>query len=219
MHVVAASRRARKGPALLVSSAGTRARPRTCVGCRQTAPRGELLRVFVTPAGELVPDVAGGGDGRGAWVHPTLGCLRAAPRGMGRALGVPEPGWAAFAGHLQAVAGRRVEGLLSAALRSRRAVAGADLCEAALARGAPLLVVARDARSAAELGWVRDAVAAGRALAWGSKEALGRLSRHGETALVAVEEEGLAKAVRRAAELQALGLTLAGGLEVSREDG
>ncbi|HSV37410.1 MAG TPA: YlxR family protein [Nocardioidaceae bacterium] len=52
---------------------------RTCVGCRERAPKKELLRV-VAGDGTLVPDPAGRAPGRGAHVHPTPECLALALR-------------------------------------------------------------------------------------------------------------------------------------------
>ena len=63
---------------------------RTCVGCRQTAPKAELLRV-VWNAGPVV-DVSQIEPGRGAYLHRRSACLERAVRrrSMGRALRVGE---------------------------------------------------------------------------------------------------------------------------------
>jgi uncharacterized protein len=52
---------------------------RTCVGCRTRAAASGLLRV-VAVDGALVPDPRRRHPGRGAWVHPNVGCLRLAER-------------------------------------------------------------------------------------------------------------------------------------------
>ncbi|WP_082556421.1 YlxR family protein [Modestobacter sp. Leaf380] len=52
---------------------------RTCVGCRRRAPVTDLLRVVVRES-RLTPDPARRLPGRGASVHPTPECLRAADR-------------------------------------------------------------------------------------------------------------------------------------------
>jgi predicted RNA-binding protein YlxR (DUF448 family) len=52
---------------------------RTCVGCRTRAAASGLLRVVVVD-GTLVPDPRRRYPGRGAWVHPDIGCLRLAER-------------------------------------------------------------------------------------------------------------------------------------------
>ncbi len=81
---------------------------------------------------------------------------------------------------------RRLLGLFSAARRARSVVHGADACCAAIAAGeAAVVVVATDAAAAANRTEVRAAVAAGRAVAWGTKQELGELADAGR-------EEGLA---------------------------
>jgi uncharacterized protein len=60
---------------------------RTCLGCRQRAPRTSLLRV-VARDGRVVVDTAARLPGRGAWVHPVSGCVENAVKrkAFGRAL-------------------------------------------------------------------------------------------------------------------------------------
>ena len=65
---------------------------RTCVGCRQRATKGELLRVTAGTdehGREVVqPDPEGTAHGRGAHLHPTTACYDLAVRrkAFGRAL-------------------------------------------------------------------------------------------------------------------------------------
>jgi predicted RNA-binding protein YlxR (DUF448 family) len=60
---------------------------RTCLGCRQRAPRSSLLRI-VARDGRAAVDAAARLPGRGAWVHPDPGCIDAAVKrkAFGRAL-------------------------------------------------------------------------------------------------------------------------------------
>ncbi len=79
---------------------GVAAPVRTCVGCRGRECRSALLRVVARPgeAGRpgtgpvsiVIPDPDGSLPGRGAWIHPTAECMRAAERrrAFGRALRV-----------------------------------------------------------------------------------------------------------------------------------
>ncbi|HSN42610.1 MAG TPA: YlxR family protein [Propionibacteriaceae bacterium] len=68
---------------------------RTCVGCRQSVPKGDLLRLVVRE-GTLVVDPGAVADGRGVYVHDTESCWTLARRRGGfarslrRAVGVPE---------------------------------------------------------------------------------------------------------------------------------
>ncbi len=52
---------------------------RTCVGCRQPASQGELLR-FVLVDGEVVADPRRRLPGRGAWLHDRDECREQAVR-------------------------------------------------------------------------------------------------------------------------------------------
>jgi len=62
---------------------------RTCLGCRQRAPRSSLVRL-VARDGRVVVDAAARLPGRGAWVHPTSACVTTATqrKAFGRALRV-----------------------------------------------------------------------------------------------------------------------------------
>ncbi|MGO4385262.1 YlxR family protein [Specibacter sp. RAF43] len=65
---------------------------RTCIGCRKTATRTQLLRLVKSTNGTGEPaalvDLRRRMPGRGAWLHPTPDCLRLAlkRRAIGRAL-------------------------------------------------------------------------------------------------------------------------------------
>src|SRR5438132_1212485 len=48
---------------------------RTCVACRTTRAKRELVRVVRSPAGELSVDLRGKAPGRGAYLDPDEGCL------------------------------------------------------------------------------------------------------------------------------------------------
>jgi uncharacterized protein len=65
---------------------------RTCVGCRERVPAGQLLRV-VARDGAVVPDSGRPQPGRGAHLHPSADCLDLAERrrAFPRALRVPAP--------------------------------------------------------------------------------------------------------------------------------
>lgn len=53
---------------------------RTCVGCRETAPKGSLIRLVRTSEGVRV-DPTGKRQGRGAYVHDRRSCWKAALKG------------------------------------------------------------------------------------------------------------------------------------------
>ena len=47
---------------------------RTCISCRQTKPKRELLRVVRTPDGHIQVDATGKKSGRGAYLCARLSC-------------------------------------------------------------------------------------------------------------------------------------------------
>ena len=62
-----------------VSGPHARTPVRTCVGCRGTGGRPDLVRVVVVE-GVVVPDPRARLAGRGAWLHPDPACLDLAVR-------------------------------------------------------------------------------------------------------------------------------------------
>ncbi|MFG1854712.1 YlxR family protein [Actinomadura geliboluensis] len=71
---------------------GRAAPVRTCVGCRVRTAKSGLLRLVVVE-GVIVPDLRGRLPGRGAHLHPDLGCLELAERrrAFPRAFRLPGP--------------------------------------------------------------------------------------------------------------------------------
>ncbi len=51
---------------------------RSCVACRISGDKRNLVRVVRTPSGEVVADRTGKMPGRGAYICPTAACLRRA---------------------------------------------------------------------------------------------------------------------------------------------
>lgn len=66
---------------------------RTCVACRTSRPKRELVRIVRTPDGRVTVDETGRLAGRGAYVCRSAGCLTIAnTRGaLSRALETPVP--------------------------------------------------------------------------------------------------------------------------------
>lgn len=51
---------------------------RTCVGCGEKRPKGELLRIVKEVNGGILPDPSGKKSGRGAYICFNLDCLESA---------------------------------------------------------------------------------------------------------------------------------------------
>lgn len=142
--------------------------------------------------------LAGGARGRGAHVHPRPACLAKAPAGLARSMRRPvSVTVGALAARLAAVCDRRMEGLLASARRLGTVAVGADAALEAMRKGSPLLVVAVDAGSVADKSEVHEAVAAGRAIAWRTKEDLGRMLGAPTVAICAVSHESIAAELKR----------------------
>jgi predicted RNA-binding protein YlxR (DUF448 family) len=64
---------------------------RTCLGCRSRDEKENLLRIVRDADGAVRVDPTGRANGRGAYVHPSKGCIRLAmgSGGVGRALKAP----------------------------------------------------------------------------------------------------------------------------------
>jgi len=175
---------------------------RTCVACRQRAPRGELLRLVADAEGRPFVDVRGGAPGRGAWLHPTGSCLaRAASGALARGLRRPvrvsrEQLWEG----VRQAQDWRAASVLHAAWRAKQVAVGAAQGDhvAQAARSGAFVVVAADAVRAAAEDWVREAVRQGRAAAWGTQAALGRLTCGSPVEVAAVSDAARASALASA---------------------
>ncbi|MCL6632014.1 MAG: YlxR family protein [Alicyclobacillus herbarius] len=66
---------------------------RKCVGCQEMFPKRELIRVVLTPEGEIALDATGKRSGRGAYLCGRPECLRQARKrkALERALKTPVP--------------------------------------------------------------------------------------------------------------------------------
>ncbi|WP_437730987.1 DUF448 domain-containing protein [Sorangium sp. So ce1335] len=186
-----------------------------------------LVRLILGPGGVIAVDPGDGGFGRGAHVHPRRDCLAAAvTRGLARAakgrvhaiVGSVGPGAegagdqaapgaepltaASLARAIREATERRIQGLVRSAVRSQHAAIGADAVVGSCARGeAALVIVACDAAAGADLPEVQRAIAEGRAVAWGSKQALGALAggpRERGVAVMAISSASIAAAVASA---------------------
>lgn len=54
---------------------------RVCVGCRENKPKKNLMRIVITPEGNIELDSTGKKAGRGAYVCPNKECFNQASKG------------------------------------------------------------------------------------------------------------------------------------------
>ena len=126
---------------------------RTCVLSRRTAPREELIRLALSPDGEVAPDVRARAPGRGAWIGVSRGELDAA-NAKGKLKGALQRAFKTNGVTVPADLGERIErALRQAALdrlgmeaRSGSLINGSDRIETAARSGkVHLLIHAADA--------------------------------------------------------------------------
>lgn len=174
---------------------------RTCAGCRETRPQGELVRLAIVEEPPfLVPDARRKLGGRGVWIMPSRDCLQKAARkgGFARALRKsvsvdPER----IAELLVVQLHKRLYGLAHGAKRGGHLAIGAEAVKESLLAGrARALWVASDAgrrdihRSRADELGIAFVDANDRA-------SLGRRLGRDEVAVVAIEDQGLADEIAR----------------------
>ena len=185
------------------SAMGNRTLPkapvRTCIGCRQQDTPLELVRMVLAPDGTVAFDLAGGAQGRGAWVHPVEPCLRKAAKSTGRSLHADgSENLEALLFSLAQAAKRRAIGLIGAAHRARYVALGSDASKEAYANGrARLVLLATDGRAAKDEFWVGAALAQGTVVGWATKAELGAIVGRDELAILVVTDEGLARSLIR----------------------
>ena len=188
----------------MAGATATKVPERTCVGCRQTAPRHDLLHfVLAGDPPTLVPDVRHRGVGRGASTHPTMRCLSMAVRngGFRRAFKRElSPSTSQLATWAREQYRRRIDGLLTAAHRANKTSLGTDAVREAMQNGQlSLLVVAHDAEGRREELWKMAERLGRRCLLFGDKEHLGELFGRASLGVVAVLHEDIATEIRDAA--------------------
>ncbi|MGM0688683.1 MAG: RNase P modulator RnpM [Bacillota bacterium] len=54
---------------------------RVCIGCQETKPKKELVRIVRTPEEKITLDLTGKKPGRGAYICPMESCLKKAIKG------------------------------------------------------------------------------------------------------------------------------------------
>ena len=56
---------------------------RQCIGCQEMKSKKEMIRVIKTAEDEIMLDATGGKNGRGAYLCPSMECLKKAVKGKG----------------------------------------------------------------------------------------------------------------------------------------
>lgn len=56
---------------------------RQCIGCGEMKNKKDMLRVIKTPEGEILLDATGRKNGRGAYICPSMECMKKAVKSRG----------------------------------------------------------------------------------------------------------------------------------------
>lgn len=186
-----------------MSSTPVHGAERTCLGCRATLQREELVRYVLTPSGEVTVDYRKRLPGRGAYTCISRTCLATAvqKRQFNRAFhkDAVRAEVATLTGELSAQIAERVFNLLGMARKSRQVLSGGSLVFDALhSKGQPaLIILAEDISTDIAKKISHRAEACGVPL-WHryDKELLGRLLGKEERSVVAVQAGPLAEAIK-----------------------
>ncbi len=190
---------------------------RSCLGCREVKPKGELLRFVLDPAGNVVPDLAKKLPGRGAYTCYRHSCLETALKkrqfsrsfkGEAKTPRVDEM--------LELVTGlqeERVVATMALANKAGRVVSGSDKVMDALRKGnVALLILAEDISDESAAKFLAIAGKTGvESYRFLFKERLGSPLGKDIRSVVAVEPGPFADSLRR--ELTRYGNFFEGGAE------
>jgi hypothetical protein len=172
---------------------------RTCIGCRQSFGKDEVVRLVAGPDGVLI-DYREKLPGRAAYVCPRPECIGKAlakenlARALHRKLRSPDP--AGFVSALEAAIMDRARSLLAVSLKAGKIAAGFSAVQDALEKGrAELLLYAADFSAG-----TRDKVAAStpqdmRSAVLFTRDELGRICGRELVGVVALLDKGLADAL------------------------
>lgn len=170
---------------------------RTCIGCRKSFRKGEVLRLVAGPHGVAI-DYREKLPGRGAYVCPNPACIEAALKrdGVGRALRTkaPVPSTAEFIAAVDAAVVGRIASLIAMAAKAGRIAAGYSAVSDALRKGtAAALLFAEDlsdgTREKLLAGGIPEGVVQATLL---TRDGMGRLFGRELVGVVAVLDRGFA---------------------------
>lgn len=141
-------RRLMNKPVIEVEAASDKIKIRTCLGCRESKGKEELVRLVTSPGGFVVIDYKGTLPGRGVYICPKESCIRDAfsKKQISRVFkGSQIEGVEEFLGRLRKLILDRISSLLSIARKAGKVVDGREAVEKGMEKGTvKLLVFAED---------------------------------------------------------------------------
>lgn len=190
---------------------------RTCLGCRESKNKEELVRLVTSPDGLVVIDYKGTLPGRGAYVCPTEACIREvfSRRQISRAFkGSQIEGVEEFLDRLRKLVLNRISSLLSLARKAGKVVDGREGVEKGMERGTiNLLVFAEDLSSLSSKEMKDTCLKRGIVYyTYLSKDEIGGLIGKGERGALGIADASFSTLLRKEFErFKSLGSTGSGG--------
>ena len=170
---------------------------RSCVACRKTIAKAQLLRYVLSPAGEVILDYNAKLPGRGCYVCADSQCINKALRENGFKRAFKKDAISPSSEELMRVISEKASGvivsLLSLAQRSRKLSLGAFAVEADIKSGSlSLLLVMADISPASEKKWKNASAAKG--LCFMVLPHIGQLQTvFGNKKVVGIKDEGISR--------------------------
>jgi predicted RNA-binding protein YlxR (DUF448 family) len=177
---------------------------RTCIGCRGTFEKDEVVRIVAGPAGAVI-DYRDKLPGRAAYVCPRLECIKKAHSrdNLARALHlrVPGPGAEEFLSQLIANITEKIRSLIIMSAKAGKLAAGYSAVHDALEKQkVEVLIFAEDlSEGTKEKVMVSDAASLRKATLF-TRDEMGRMLGRELVGVVGIQEKGLADAVWKEAE-------------------
>lgn len=167
---------------------------RTCLGCRETKGKGELVRLVAGPDGFVIVDYKGNLPGRGAYVCPNESCVRDAflKKQISRAFeGAKFEGVEELLKLLREKALEKILSLVSLSRKAGKVVDGREAVDKGIEKGdIKLLLLAQDLSMGSSKEMVDKCLMRGiRHYAYLSKDEMGVLIGKGERGTVGITDE------------------------------
>lgn len=132
---------------------------RTCLGCRESKDKGDLVRLVAGPDGVVVIDYKGNLPGRGSYVCPKESCIREAfsRKQLQRAFkGARTEGVEEFLNHLRKKVLERVLSMLSISRKAGKVVDGREAVEKGMEKGKIILLLLAQDLSAGSMKQITE---------------------------------------------------------------
>ena len=190
---------------------------RTCLGCKESKNKEDLVRLVKSPDGIVVIDYKRTLPGRGAYVCPIESCIREAfsKKQISRVFKVSQiEGVEEFLGRLRKLALDRISSLLSLARKAGKVVDGREAVEKGMEKGTIKLLIFAEDLSPLSLKDMKDICLKRGVMYYTylSKDEMGGLIGKGERGAVGIADASFSSLLKKEFErFKSLGTVVSGG--------